>query len=197
MFEEPKYQVQCSLLAGMNKIKPCSRCPLRRWGCSEGRLEGLLKVRRFTDGEGFRAFRCSPIQQTTQTRYVQMSIVVHEWCANDLQRILTVSVFHFRNLRHSADALPLPTEVLMLCYLCHPRRPSGLLVVGNHVHLSVNAEIVSSINQNLFSFFHNGKRENVSSKIQPGADEFNGASRVWAEKNIFCAQNTDETATRL
>ena len=25
----------------------------------------------------------------------------------------------------------------------------------------------------------------------------NGAPRVWAEKNIFCAQNTDETATRL
>ena len=26
---------------------------------------------------------------------------------------------------------------------------------------------------------------------------FNGAPRVWAEKYIFCAQNTDETATRL
>ena len=25
----------------------------------------------------------------------------------------------------------------------------------------------------------------------------NGAPRVWAEKYIFCAQNTDETATRL
>ena len=25
----------------------------------------------------------------------------------------------------------------------------------------------------------------------------NGAPRIWAEKNIFCAQNTDETATRL
>ena len=26
---------------------------------------------------------------------------------------------------------------------------------------------------------------------------FNGAPRVWAEKYIFCAQNTDEIATRL
>ena len=28
-------------------------------------------------------------------------------------------------------------------------------------------------------------------------ERLNGAPRVWAEKNIFCAQNTDETATRL
>ena len=29
-----------------------------------------------------------------------------------------------------------------------------------------------------------------------GIGNINGAPRVWAEKNICCAQNTDETSTR-
>ena len=44
--------------------------------------------------------------------------------------------------------------------------------------------------------------EQVTGKLQQSSRlffirVFNGALCVWAEKNIYCAQNTDETATRL